>query len=231
MQETDDPDRLREIFETDTSLPFHRRFNLMSQAEKAFLDAGRKEEATKARWDADMFNHHLRTFAKESKGRFGPIVELSDGTVIPDPSIFTGDAFDYYKQRARETNNPVLKSWYADFIWERRQDHVFARMAIEALHETYSLRIEDGDRLHEAADSVVRSLRLARALNDSALVNAAKNKAFQAIRDFMAFEAHPAIRWTLEPIKAVLEGSDVTEQETQILLEAATKGEEFSTLR
>ena len=191
MQDTDDPDRLREIFETDTSVRFDPRFSLMSRAEKALLDAGREEEATKARWDADLFNHHLRTFAEESKGRFGPLVELSDGTVVPDPSIFTGDALDYYERRARETNNPVLKSWYADFIWECRRDHVFARMAIEALHETYPLLVEDEDRLHEAADSVVRPLRLARALQDSGLVDAAKNKAFEAVRDFMTLEAHP----------------------------------------
>ena len=147
--------------------------------------------------------------------------------MVPDPSIFTGDALDYYEQRARETNNPVLKSWYADFIWERRRDHVFARMAIEALHETYSVRIEAGDRLHEAADSVVRPLRLARALRDAKLVNMAKGKALAAVQDFMAAEAHPAVRWTLEPIRAVLEGRDVTEKEATILLEAATKGEEF----
>ena len=197
----------------------------MSQAEKAFLDTGREEEAKKARWDAALFCHWRGELDAESGGRFRTS-ELS-GSVSPDPCIFSDEVLDYYEQRARETINPVLKSCYADFIWERRGDHIFARMAINALHDTYALLISDGDRLHEAADAVVRSLRLARALNDSGLVNAAKNKAFEAIRDFTAVEAHPAIRWTLEPIKAVLEGKDVTEEDSTILLEAAKHGEEF----
>ena len=154
MQDTDDPDRLREIFETDTSVPFHRRFNLMSQAEKALLDAGREEEAKKARWDAALFCHWRGELDAESEGRFRTS-ELS-GAVSPARSIFTDEALDYYEQRARETNNPVLKSWYADFIWERRHDHIFARMAIQALHDTYS-------DIHPRRREVARGRRFGRA--------------------------------------------------------------------
>ena len=200
---------------------------LMKRAGTALIDAGRQEEANKARWESALFLHDRRELAEETSGRFGPLVQFRDGAKLPDPSIFTDDVLDYYEQRASETNNPVLKSWYADFIWESRGGHVFARMAIEALHETYSLHIKAGDRLHEAADSVVRPLRLAWALQDPELVNAAKNKAFEALRNFMTAGAHPAIRWTLEPIRAMLEGKDITEEDSTILLEAAIHGEEF----
>ena len=227
MQDTDNPDRLREIFETNTSLSSYDRAQLMKRAGTALTDTGRQEEVNKARWDAALFLHHLQTFALESNGRFGFLVEFRDGTAVPDPSIFTEAALDYYEQRAGETTNPVLKSWYADFIWERRREHVFARMAIQSLHETYPLHIQDGERLHEAADSVVRPLRLARALRDPELVDGAKAKAFEALRDLMAAEAHPAVRWALETIDAVLEGRDITEEEIEILLEAAEQGEEF----
>ena len=73
----------------------------------------------------------------------------------------------------------------------------------------------------------MRPLRLARKLRDPELVNAAKSKAFEALKDFMAAEAHPGVRWALEPILVVMEGGDVTEEETAILLRAAEKGEEF----
>ena len=227
MQDTDDPDRLREIFETDTVLRSYQRADLIRRAIEPLLEAGRQEEADKARWDAALFFHHRRMFARESEGRFGFMMQNSDGSAMPDPGIFTEEALDYYEQRARETNNPVLKSWYADFIWESRRDHVFARMAIQALHDTYSLLIKDGDRLHVAADSVVRPVRLARALRDSELVADAKGKAFVALEDFMTLEAHPAVRWALEPIDAVMEGGDVTKEEIAILLEATEQGEEF----
>ena len=227
MQDTDDPDLLREKFDMDTSLRPHQRGALIRRAIEPLREVGRHEEADSARWDAALFRHHQRKFAKESKGRFGFSLDLSVGTVVPDPNICTEDVLDYYEQRAHETSNPVLKSWYADFIWERRRDHAFARMAIHALHDTYSLVIQHGDRWSEAADSVVRPLRLARALRDPELVRAAKSKAFEALRDFMAAAVHPAVRWTLEPIGTVLEGRDVTEEETAILLQTAEQGEQF----
>lgn len=227
MQEKDHPDHLREIFETDTSLSSCDRAQLMKRAATPLTDTGRQKEANKAQWDAALFRHHRRRFAEESKGRFAFTLDLSVGRVVPDPKICTEDVLDYFEQRAIETSNPVLKSWYADFIWERRRDHVFARMAIQALHETYPLHIEGGDRWQDAADSVVRPLRLARALRVPELVNVAKSKALEALRDFMAAAVHPAVRWTLETIGAVLEGRDVTEEETAVLLQTAEQGEQF----
>ena len=100
-------------------------------------------------------------------------------------------------------------------------------MAIDALHDTYPLLTQDGDRFREAADSVVRPLRLARALRDPELVNVAKAKAFEALRDFGAVAAHPAVRYMLEPIDAVMEGGDLTDDDAAILLQSAEQGEDF----
>ena len=117
MQNRDDPDRLREIFETDTSLSSDERAQLMKRVETALTDSGRQQEANQARWDAALFRHHLRTFSEEMKGRFGFSLDLSLGTVVPDPKICTEDVLDHFEHRAIETSNPVLKSWYSDFVW------------------------------------------------------------------------------------------------------------------
>ena len=227
MQDTENPDHLREIFDTDVLAPSYQRSDTIQKAGKLFIDAGRGKEANEARWDAALFFHHRRELAREREGRFGPGREFPDGSMEPDPSIFTEEALDYFERRADEVTNPVLQSWYADFIWEVRRNHVFARKAIEALHKTYPLFFGDGDMWPKAADSVVRSLRLARALQQPQLMDAAKSKVFAALQEFISAQVHPSVRYALDLIDALLEGRDVTEEETTVLLQAAEIGEAF----
>ena len=227
IQDTEDPDLLREMFDTGVFASSYQRSETIQKAGNLFIEAGRGKDADEARWDAALFSHHRRDLGQEAEGRFGPLAEFSNGFVLPDPSIFTEEVLDYYERRAGEVNNPVLRSWYADFIWERRRTHVFARIAIQAMHETYPLFLEDGERWHEAADSIVRPLRLARALRQAELVDTAKKTAYAALQDFMSAKAHPAVRYALEPIDTILEGSDVTKDETAILLQSAKLGEAF----
>ena len=227
MRDTEDPDLLREIFDTDILAPSYQRSETIQKAWKLFIDTGREKDAIEARWDAALFIHHRRELALEKDGRFGPAREFSDGSMEPDPSIFTEEALDYFERRADEVNSPVLQSWYADFIWERRRNHLFARKAIEALHETYPLFFGNGGMWHQAADSVVRPLRLARALQQPHLVDAAKSMVFAALQDFMSAQVHSSVRYALDLIDALLEGRDVTEEETSVLLQDAELGEAF----
>ena len=245
------PEELRNLFETSHSLTPNERSELMKRASSLYIEAGLDEKANEARWDSALFMHIPFEHVGDPHKRFVPIAEFTDGTVIPNPDIFTDQAFDYFERRAYSTENPILKSWYADFIWERRGKYEFALMAIQALHDSYTLfvhntaewepvespalvRIEGTEAdtrkitwRFATADSVVRPLRLARTLRKPELIEQAKQKLLVAMQDFAASEPEPAFRYLLEPIDAMLEGNDLEEDDVATLLDLAKQGEEY----
>ena len=245
-----DPDKLSNLLETSFSLTPHERSELMKRAHALYLEAGHDEKALEAAWAAALFMHTTFAHVHDPLVRFVPIATFSDGTIIPDPAIFTDQALDYFERQAHATDNPILKSWYADFIWEHRHKHEFALMAIGALHDSYPLfvlnaaeedpvkspaleRVEGEEAATRrtswrfaAADSVVRPLRLARKLRQPELVKQAKQQLLAALHDFASGEPEPTFRFLLDPIDAMLEGNDLTKDDIETLLDLARRGEE-----
>ena len=123
---------------------------------------GQENEVQHVKWEIALFWLDRRQLGKEEAfgGRFGPRAQYSDGTEPPDPDLFTQEAMAYYENRLQQSSNPILLSWYADFLWEKKLHHSFAREAINSHHECYPIYVNEG-WWGEAADAVVRSLRLA----------------------------------------------------------------------
>ena len=65
MRDIEDPDLLREIFDTDVLASSYQRSETIQKAGELFIDAGRWKEANEARWDAALFFHHRRELARE----------------------------------------------------------------------------------------------------------------------------------------------------------------------
>ena len=249
MQDREDPNCIRQLFETNMFLRTWDRAQLMKRACDLFAEAGLNKEATQSHWDRMLFLHSRRDLAEEATGRFGTGYFL--GLEFPHSAFFTEDVLDYYERRAHETANPTLKSWYADFIWERRHKYEFALMAIRALHDAYPLFVknaaewipvahpavellsnEEAEILkttwwNHAADAVVRSLRLARKLNKPDLVEEAKVRLFEALEDFQTHDRESHNRIILGSVEALLEGKDVTREELVAARQVAEQGEQF----
>ncbi len=145
-----------------------------------------------------------------------------NGGEIPDPAVFTDEALDYYERRLEITINPIVRSWYADFLWVKRPNHVFARRAIEAYHECFPICMEK-EWWEEAADSLVRALRLALSINDRSLTELAKSKILSQR------QSHPHVRYCLDLVDALLEigKGDIEDQDVETALEVCQAGAEF----
>ena len=258
MQDRGDPNALRHSFETDIFPLSYQRVEVIKRASGLFAKAGQEDEAITAWWDAVLYMYHQRKFNEEVKGRFGS--GYVDGHEFPDPNALTDTALDYYERRAHEAANPILRSRYADFIWECRRKHKYARLAIQAYHESYLTAVEGAHRWRHAAeclerelhivrasndaggrkepadatyrwphvaDCLVRPLRIARRLQDSALVKEAKKRLIAGLDDFLASGYPTSVRYLLEPIDALLDGSDVTKEEIVAARSFAERGERF----
>jgi len=139
------PEQILAMFERDTKLRWpHQRAALVKQAIHLLEEQGRLGEAQQVRWEVALFWMHRLDADKVHGGRFGPSATFDNGTQVPDPAIFTDDALAYYERRLDGTANPILRSWYADYLWERKQNHVFARKAICAYHDCYPICVANG---------------------------------------------------------------------------------------
>ena len=249
MQDREDPTCIRQLLETNMFLRPWDRAQLMKRACDLFEEAGLNKEAIQSHWDRMLFQHSRHELAEEATGRFGTGSVL--GHEFPDSAFFTDDVLDYYERRAHETANPTLKSWYADFIWERRHKYEFALMAIRALHDAYPIfernarewtpvthpalesldvelaRILKSTWWNQAADAVVRPLRLARMLKSPTLIREAKTKLLAALEDFHAHDRDKHNRIIQGAIEALLEGRDVAREELQCVRQIASEGEQY----
>ena len=223
------PEEILAEFERDTTSHWPRqRAMLIRQAIPLFEAQGRYDEAQQAKWEVALFLLHRRELGqgKALGERFEPMMQFNGGE-IPDPANFTEEAFHYYEKRLNQSNNPILRSWYADFLWERKHNHIFAREAVWAHHACYPIYAAN-EWWKEAADSLVRPLRLALRLKDADLIQQAKSKVFAALDDLLKRHSHPEVRYCLELIDAVLELSRrATNKDLEKVLEVCQSGAKF----
>ncbi len=107
---------------------------------------------------------------------FGPRAAFSNerGERVEFPSLkdVTDETLAHWQVRAREARHAVFRARYADLVWDltaattgRRPDHLYARLAIDAILELPTMPVPD-DHPGIVQRKLARSLSLALALND-----------------------------------------------------------------
>jgi len=104
-----------------------------------------------------------------------------DGTVVYFPDIIgtPPHVLTHWSERARKLQHPVLKSRYADLVWDMnpaigkmRRDAEMARIAIDAYVASATTRFRS--ELHDRFNATLRALDLACLINDSSRITQAR---------------------------------------------------------
>lgn len=121
---------------------------------------------------------------------FGPIMQgqSTTGTLLTHPNLERLDlqTLDYWRNRARESTNPVLQARYADLAWVfaehlgMRKSNEDARIAIDAYLS--SLSILPAELEVDAIQNANRAMSLALSLNDASLQLRIKDGMFALAR-------------------------------------------------
>ncbi len=151
-----------------------------------------------------LFSMHRREGGQEESlgGRFGPAMVMG-GRPTTDLPDFPEEAWLYFEKRLGESKNPILRSWYADALWEKKHHHLYARAAIQAHLDCYPIYVGN-EWWGEAADALTRAIKLAARLNDPALIEEAKNKVLSALDYLSKRQSHPEVRYCLDLIDAIV---------------------------
>ncbi len=217
------PEQLLDQFERDVTLQWSHRLRLLVQALDLLEEQNRTEEAQRVRWEGELFGLQRHKLERELSvgSRFGPSSRFEDSTV------FTEKALAYYEERLKETENQTLRSWYADFLWEKTKNHLAAGAAIEAYHECYLIFAEH-ESWDGAADSLVRALRLALQLNDDRLIKIARVKVIDGLTELGRQNSHPQMRYCLPLVDIILQlDRRIRRKELERALSISRKGQEF----
>jgi len=155
---------LNEIEKTAQIYEFSREIShLFSSGIKRAKEIGEKEIERDLIWEERLFAFTVKTeFGDDArKGRFHPFLSGTneDGTPFnfPDIKDFDEKAIDYFKRRTSETQNPVLKSRYSDFVWELTKDPIYGKNASECYLELADYYYEKTwfVKLHDAFNRVI----------------------------------------------------------------------------
>jgi hypothetical protein len=129
---------------------------------------------------------------------FAPMMEgtRTDGTQarMPDIEALDADTVAHWQERATVTTNPLMRSRYADCVWDLRKVisgkkrlHEYARMAAEAYIDATEARLYKSEI--NGVEWLARALSLARTINDQPLVSRAV-ETILAFRDLTLNPAH-----------------------------------------
>ncbi len=111
---------------------------------------------------------------------YGPraILENSQGKPVEIPSLkdITPETLDYWQQRAREAQHPILRARYAGLVWDfaktatgRHAEVRYAHLAIDSELEILKNKLHKHDTL--VAIRLRHSLMIAMSINDSLLID------------------------------------------------------------
>jgi hypothetical protein len=131
---------------------------------------------------------------------FSPGMIWYDGEktlVTPDISQVDADAIDYWKKRANETSNPLLKARYAGLVWDMEKKITNQKPSINyAIANIESLIIlSDANRYKydvSVKDKLERALSLASSINKPELIESTR-KAILAYEDKIAIDDKPGL--------------------------------------
>jgi len=175
----------------------YKRSDIFGKAAKLIVDSGSKENLQELEWEFLLFR--LDTHNGKSKKRFAPLMQVG-GQVFPDINTFTPQQIDYYQQRANVTKNPIHKARYCDFIWEIRNDYVYAKTAIESYLECAEI-FSKNKWERELVDALQRAAGLALTLNDK---DAVCKVSLALVNWIDALNKELNFRWCLELIESLI---------------------------
>jgi len=175
-----------------------------------------------AEWAAFFF----RPLQDEDSGPwntyYGPTLTASDAqgrpVYIPDLADVSADTVAHWEERATVAKHPVLRSRYADLVWDlklraiqQRADVQFARIAVDAFVD--AVRVGLYKHPFRAVEALQRALNLALVTRDAARIKTCK-EAMLASLDKVT-EAREVGNWT-QAVENVLRNKklDLTPEET-----------------
>lgn len=139
--------------------------------------------------------------------RFKPMATFTDGSIFPDPNAFPSGALVYFEKRANESQNPILKARYLDFLWEKSQSkskHLFATQAVEQYLLTVDV-YESEDAIIERLDGLQRAAELSLILEGKKTSKPLTNKVVAKLVEQIDKTAQTGnYRWLIEMFELVL---------------------------
>jgi hypothetical protein len=195
--------------ESDTKGSKHRR-DRFAKAAQAFAREGNSIREAEARFDVIAFSLREGQPGYFGGDRFAPMATLTrdngDEVTLPDPALFTEEAFDYYRRRAATTANPIHRARYFDVLWEAKRDPAFARSAFEAYAACVAVYLDnaEGDTKWgiELVDALDRVRQLAFQLNDRELKERAFSEHYRVLK---LLKERSRYRWGLDIVRGLLE--------------------------
>lgn len=164
-------DELFEQAEKDTTQRWDRS-RLFKQALDAYEKEGNQTKKQEMEWEVLIFN--LRAInskvksARQKYGRFAPMLKgknaKGEDFVWPNPDSFTEEAFSYFRKRADETNNPIHRAQYYDFLWEKKGEYVYAEKGIDSYLDCIPIYLQN-DWQSELSDALDRAKNLTLQIN------------------------------------------------------------------
>lgn len=159
-----------------------------------------------------------------SNKRFHPVMsgttKTGEQVEFPDIKYFKEDSVQYFKVRARKTNNLALKARYADFVWEFSREPEFAEMAADSYFRMIDFNYRK-EWMFKVIDALERckSLEKIRAV-DQGWNQKLKQKSFEII-NLLLKEDRP--RFCLEIIETLndLRKKTLTDSERQKLIDSS----------
>jgi len=189
----------------------YERAELFFQAAEILQKKGDCERGKKLFWDGLLFNLELLNYAvrKETKERFAPKVVYTNGVVFPDIRKFTKEQIEYYKQRAENIENSVIKVRYYDIIWELEKDHIYARKAIDAYLECINIYLES-NLDEKVVDSLTRAAELSITLNDLERFEIVKKRILKIMEKWVSVKKY---RYVLDLIDIFIDFQEYCEED------------------
>lgn len=182
---------LSELLAASEAIPPVSRYDfaqIFTLIHDKYKEAGEDGKAEDMRKEVLIFSLSTMT----EKGRFGPRFSgtSDDGKDWSFPDIkgdFTQESIHYYKQRASETDNPILKARYSDVLWELNKSIEHARLAVAAYLESCNI-YKTLEWESELADALERSLSISCQIKDTTLINESIKAHYELLEELAATE-------------------------------------------
>lgn len=145
---------------------------VFQRARDTFRNHDDTVRAQELQWELEATRLVPNTTWKErtSDDAFGSMLTFDNGEVWPDVTSFPDEQFEYYKRRAKETENVALAAAYSDILWHIRHDHHAGRDACRSYEELGSILRDAGKFSPDLLDSFTRPMEIAVKLGDAKLI-------------------------------------------------------------
>lgn len=195
------PEELLREIENDTSTQWYERVAKLVQVRNIYESRKDSNKAEQIQWEINVFYQRPILSSARRKDNGSKADRFVNLFSVPDKGL------DYLQERVRETQNPIRRSLYSDFIWERRRGHQYAEIAIDSYLECGEIYIKNKSYI-ELVDSVDRAIELALRLNNLERIERARSRAIEILD---ALKGNQEFRWCLEISDSLLEIRDQTD--------------------